>query len=106
MIDRLGLGYDALKDQQPKLVYASINSVGATGPYPKRSVYDVVIQGISGFAALRVDGKPELVNSLTCLFRKPNSSVFSVPWNYRNLWKKDVFKVPFRARNIEPSCER
>ncbi len=66
VMDRLGLGYDSFKDQQPKLVYASINGVGATGPYANRRVYDAVIQAVSGFTALRVDGRPEMVNSLVC----------------------------------------
>ena len=66
VMDRLGLGYDVFKDAQPKLVYASINGVGATGPYANRRVYDAVIQAVSGFTALRVDGKPEMVNSLIC----------------------------------------
>ena len=66
VMDRLGLGYDAFKESQPKLVYASINGVGADGPYANRRVYDAVIQAVSGFTALRVDGKPEMVNSLVC----------------------------------------
>jgi crotonobetainyl-CoA:carnitine CoA-transferase CaiB-like acyl-CoA transferase len=66
VMDRLGLGYDAFKESQPKLVYASINGVGANGPYANRRVYDAVIQAVSGFTALRVDGKPEMVNSLVC----------------------------------------
>lgn len=66
VMDRLGLGYEVFKAKQPKLVYASINGVGATGPYANRRVYDAVIQAISGFTALRVDGKPEMVNSLVC----------------------------------------
>ncbi len=66
VMERLGLGYDKFEDQHPKLVYASINGVGSTGPYANRRVYDAVIQAVSGFTALRVDGKPEMVNSLVC----------------------------------------
>ena len=66
VMDRLGLGYDAFRETHPKLVYASINGVGSSGPYANRRVYDAVIQAISGFTALRVDGKPEMVNSLVC----------------------------------------
>ena len=43
-VDRLGLGYDAFRESQPKLVYASINGVGSVGPYANRRVYDAVIQ--------------------------------------------------------------
>ena len=66
VMDRLGLGYEAFKEHNPKLVYASINGVGSVGPYANRRVYDAVIQAVSGFTALRVDGKPEMVNSLIC----------------------------------------
>ena len=66
VMDRLGLGYEQFKSAQPKLVYASINGVGAHGPYANRRVYDAVIQAISGFASLKGDGVPEMVNSLIC----------------------------------------
>ncbi len=66
VMDRLGLGYDEFKQAQPKLVYASINGVGATGPYAKRRVYDAVIQAISGFATLQPKGDPAMVNNLVC----------------------------------------
>ncbi|MEE2782589.1 MAG: CoA transferase [Pseudomonadota bacterium] len=66
VMERLGLGYEQLKKRQPKLVYASINGVGPVGPYSKRRVYDAVIQAISGFASLKPDGDPELVNCLVC----------------------------------------
>ena len=65
-MDRLGLGYEAFKEHNPKLVYASINGVGSIGPYANRRVYDAVIQAVSGFTALRVDGKPEMVDNLVC----------------------------------------
>jgi crotonobetainyl-CoA:carnitine CoA-transferase CaiB-like acyl-CoA transferase len=66
VMDRLGLGYDQFKQAQPKLVYASINGVGPDGPYAKRRVYDAVIQAITGFATLRPNEPPQLVNSLVC----------------------------------------
>ena len=66
VMDRLGLGYDLFQQDHPKLVYASINGVGAYGPYANRRVYDAVIQAISGFAALKGDAVPEMVNSLVC----------------------------------------
>ncbi|MEM7100400.1 MAG: CoA transferase [Pseudomonadota bacterium] len=63
---RLGLDYERLAPEQPKLVYVSINGVGSTGPYANRRVYDAVIQAISGFAALKGDEPPQLVNNLVC----------------------------------------
>jgi len=66
VMDRLGLGYDEFKSAQPKLVYVSISGVGPVGPYAKRRVYDAVIQAISGFASLKPNAEPALVNSLVC----------------------------------------
>jgi len=66
VMQRLGLGYDSFKDAQPKLVYASINGMGDTGPYAKRRVYDAIIQALSGFTTLQGNQEPQMVNSLVC----------------------------------------
>ena len=66
VMDRLGIGYDSFKAEQPKLVYVSINGVGSVGPYANRRVYDAVIQAISGFTTLQPEGDPAMVNSLVC----------------------------------------
>ena len=66
VMERLGLGYERFAQDMPKLVYATINGVGKTGPYAKRRVYDAVVQAISGFATLPQDGVPALVNNLVC----------------------------------------
>jgi crotonobetainyl-CoA:carnitine CoA-transferase CaiB-like acyl-CoA transferase len=47
-MDKLGLGFDALKETNPNLIYTSINGMGEVGPYAGQKVYDYVIQGISG----------------------------------------------------------
>ena len=66
VMDRLELGYSEFQKEHPKLVYVSINGVGAVGPYSGRRVYDAVIQAISGFSALKGDEKPEMVDTLIC----------------------------------------
>lgn len=69
VMDRLGIGYESFADENPGLIFASINGVGSTGPYAKRRVYDAVIQAISGIAALQAgpgDGRPQMVNTLIC----------------------------------------
>jgi len=69
VIERLGLGYEVLKDINEQLIYASINGVGATGPYSNRRVYDAIVQSISGIGSLQADPKtdrPILINSLIC----------------------------------------
>ena len=69
VMERLGFGYEALKAINPRLVFASINGVGRSGPYAGRRVYDAVIQAISGVAALQADPaseRPVMINTLLC----------------------------------------
>ncbi|MDA0999164.1 MAG: CaiB/BaiF CoA-transferase family protein [bacterium] len=46
-IEKLGLGYEALKEINPGLVYVSISGYGRTGPYKDRPGFDLVSQGFS-----------------------------------------------------------
>jgi crotonobetainyl-CoA:carnitine CoA-transferase CaiB-like acyl-CoA transferase len=46
--DRLGIGYDALREINPRLVYLSLNGFGSDGPYADLPAYDQVIQGMTG----------------------------------------------------------
>ncbi len=55
VMDRLGLGYDALTAENPDLVYASLSGFGDVGPYRDRSVYDTVMQAYGGIAANQAD---------------------------------------------------
>ena len=69
VMERLGIHYEALKAINPRIVFASINGVGHSGPYAGRRVYDAIVQSISGIGSLQADpkvGRPELINSLIC----------------------------------------
>ena len=50
-IDRLGLGYDKLKELNPKLVFVSLSGFGGTGPLKPYPCYDAIAEARSGFAA-------------------------------------------------------
>src|SRR5262245_43633800 len=54
-MDRLGLGYDALKQRNPRLIYASITGFGPSGPYADRAGYDTVGQAMSGLLSVLTD---------------------------------------------------
>ena len=56
-IDRLGLGYEKLKQLNPKLVFISLSGFGASGPLMKLPCYDAIAEARSGFAAS--NGDPE-----------------------------------------------
>ena len=53
---RLGLGYDVLKEINPRLVYTSISGFGQTGPWADRPGFDLMAQAMSG--VMSVTGYP------------------------------------------------
>jgi crotonobetainyl-CoA:carnitine CoA-transferase CaiB-like acyl-CoA transferase len=55
-LEKLGLGYEALKKVNPGLIYCSISGYGRTGPYADRGGYDLIAQGMSGLMA--ITGEP------------------------------------------------
>lgn len=55
VVDRLGIGYEAVRALNPDVVYASISGYGSVGPYRERSAYDTSIQAYAGFAANQAD---------------------------------------------------
>lgn len=46
--EKLGVGYEALKEINPRLVYLSISGFGRTGPERFRAGYDLLLQGYGG----------------------------------------------------------
>jgi crotonobetainyl-CoA:carnitine CoA-transferase CaiB-like acyl-CoA transferase len=63
VMDRFGLGYDALKAINPGIVVCSISGFGQTGPYRSRPAYDQIMQGLSGLMSItgESDGEPQKV---------------------------------------------
>lgn len=60
VMDKLGLGYSALKERNPRLIYAAISGFGQTGPYASRGGFDLIAQGMSGLISTNgpADGAP------------------------------------------------
>lgn len=52
VMDRLGLGYQALSAVNPRLIYCAISGFGQTGPYSNEAGYDGKIQAMSGIMAI------------------------------------------------------
>lgn len=52
MLKKMGLGYDVLKEINPKLVMASISGFGQTGPNAYKTAFDMTISAVSGFMTL------------------------------------------------------
>jgi len=64
VMDRLGLGYDALRVGNENLIYASLSGFGSKGPYATKGAYDTVIQAYGGLASNQadVDGEPRFLH--------------------------------------------
>jgi len=66
-IDKLGLGYEAVRAIKEDIVYVSISGFGETGPYANKRVYDPVIQALSGLADIQADretGRPKMIRTI------------------------------------------
>jgi len=59
-MDKLGIGYDALKEVNPKIIYASVSAFGQDGPDAYQRGYDILAQARSGYVSLTgpPDGPP------------------------------------------------
>ncbi|MGE0797191.1 MAG: CaiB/BaiF CoA transferase family protein [Lautropia sp.] len=55
VMQRLGLGYPALLEHNPKLIYCAISGFGQDGPLRELPAYDQIIQGMSGIMAITGD---------------------------------------------------
>jgi CoA:oxalate CoA-transferase len=66
-MEKLGYGYDALKDKYPRLIYAAVSGFGHTGPYAKRPAYDMIAQAMGGVMSLtgHPGGPPTRVGTST-----------------------------------------
>jgi len=50
--DRLGLGYEAIAAENPRVIVCDISGYGADGPYRDKKAYDLLIQSESGFLSI------------------------------------------------------
>ena len=48
VMDKLGLGFEQLRQLQPRLIYAAASGFGQEGPYAQRPGQDLIIQALSG----------------------------------------------------------
>ncbi len=64
VMDRLGLGYEAVKAVNPRIIYASASGFGPVGPLATRPSYDVIGQAMGGIMVTQgggPEGEPHMV---------------------------------------------
>jgi crotonobetainyl-CoA:carnitine CoA-transferase CaiB-like acyl-CoA transferase len=60
VVDRLGVGYQAVAARNPRIVYASISAYGQSGPYAGTPAHDLAVEAMSGVLSVNVgwDDRP------------------------------------------------
>ena len=57
VMPRAGLGFEALHEVNPRLIYAQLSGLGYDGPYAGRGGFDLIAQGMGGI--MHVTGEPD-----------------------------------------------
>lgn len=55
VMDRLGLGAEVLREENPRLIYCAISGFGQDGPWKDNPAYDQIVQGVSGVMSITGD---------------------------------------------------
>ncbi len=55
-LEKLGLGYEVLRQANPGLIYATVTGYGRTGPYADKGGFDLIAQGFGGL--MSITGEP------------------------------------------------
>ena len=62
VVDRLGVGWEAVRAVNPRIVYCSISAFGQDGPYRDRPAHDLAVEAIGGLLGMTLgrDDKPAM----------------------------------------------
>ena len=69
-MDKLGLGYETLRQRRPDLIYASASGYGPDGPYAQRPGQDLLAQALFGIMAITPTGNRPA--SRRCIRSRPS----------------------------------
>jgi formyl-CoA transferase len=60
--ERLGIGYEHLRECNPRLIYCALTGYGESGPLKDKAGYDQVLQSLTGICTLQgPPGQPQIV---------------------------------------------
>jgi crotonobetainyl-CoA:carnitine CoA-transferase CaiB-like acyl-CoA transferase len=62
VVARLGVGYEAVRARNPRIIYCSISAFGQCGPYRDRPAHDLAVEAVSGVLSMTLgrDGQPAI----------------------------------------------
>lgn len=63
VMERLGFGYEQLKELNPQIIMTSISGFGQNGPYMHRPAFDSVAQAMGGLMSMTGEGRPTLAGT-------------------------------------------
>ena len=81
VMERLGFGYDQLKEINPKIIYCSASGWGDDGPYESRPGQDLLVQCVSGAvmtSGKNTDGRPVPLGTALCDQVNALNSVYAI----------------------------
>ncbi len=87
VMDRLGLGADALREVNPELIYVSASGLGRTGPEARAVAYGTLLQCYSGFAGL--NRHPEIPPRVGMAWLDPMCGLMLAFVTAAALWSRD-----------------
>ncbi len=67
VVERLGVGEDAIRAMSPSIIYVSISGFGEKGPWSHKPVYDPIVQALSGLTTIQAgsdEARPRLVRTI------------------------------------------
>lgn len=88
VMPRAGLGYEALREVNPRLVYAQLSGLGYDGPYAGRGGFDLIAQGMGGIMHVtgEADGPPTSVGLPICDL---GTGMWAVQGILAALWRRE-----------------
>ena len=65
VMEKFGLGYEVLREINPRVVYAACSGFGHSGPYMTKPAYDIIVQGLGGIMSItgQEGGEPTRVGA-------------------------------------------
>jgi crotonobetainyl-CoA:carnitine CoA-transferase CaiB-like acyl-CoA transferase len=98
---RLGIGYEALRAINKRIILASISGFGETGPYRTRAGFDQIAQGMGGLMWVTARAMVRCARARPLPIHPPDFTPRSAFWS-RSL----SASAPAKASGSQPRCSR